>query len=118
MLVGQKKGDTHYEYKNHVKVDQDSKLIVKSIVTNASAHDSQVFADLFDSGDSIVFADSAYTGTELHRQLSKDFKMLGTSKKCFLFIDRVRVFIPKLSLERKTPLFSSLLSVDRGSHLR
>ena len=40
---------------------------------NASVHDSQVFADLLDNGDSIVFADSAYTGAELHRQISKSF---------------------------------------------
>jgi len=33
---------SHYGYKNHIKVDAKSKLIVKHEVTDASVHDSQV----------------------------------------------------------------------------
>jgi len=36
-----KNDETHYGYKNHVKADKDSKLIVKYEVTSAEVHDSQ-----------------------------------------------------------------------------
>ena len=39
-----KKGDEmHFGYKNHVKVDSDSKLILEYAVTSANVHDSSEF---------------------------------------------------------------------------
>ena len=35
-----KNGKNHYEYKNHIKIDQGSKIITKYQVTTASVHDS------------------------------------------------------------------------------
>jgi IS5 family transposase len=54
-----------------VKVDRDSKLIVKHIVTAASVHDSQEFVDLIDSEDKGVWGDSAFVGSELREQVLK-----------------------------------------------
>jgi IS5 family transposase len=60
-----KKGNVNYfGYKNHVKSDSKSKLIVTYKVTSAEVHDSQVIDDLLDEKDKgeDFYADSAYTG--------------------------------------------------------
>lgn len=59
-----KNQETHFGYKNHVKVDAKSKLIVNHITTPASVHDSQVFKQLVDATDKRVLADSAYISEE------------------------------------------------------
>ena len=49
-----KKGEeVHFGYKNHVKVDEKSKLIEKYEVTDASVHDSQKIGDLVEKGDGL-----------------------------------------------------------------
>ena len=55
---------TYYGYKNHVKVDSKSKIIVKYEVTDASVHDSQTLESLLDEkdADEDLFGDSAYRG--------------------------------------------------------
>lgn len=68
-----KKGDeTHFGYKDHVKVDQDSKLIVDFRVSDAAVHDSQVFAEMLDASDCVVYADSAYASKEIHQQIKEE----------------------------------------------
>jgi len=59
-----KNDETHYGYKNHVKVDRKTKLIKKCVVTDASVHDSQAIGDLLDKSDEgkTLYADSAYCG--------------------------------------------------------
>jgi IS5 family transposase len=57
-----KNNETHYGYKDHVKVDVKDKLILKAVITAASVHDSQAFDELIDAGDHVVYADSAYSG--------------------------------------------------------
>ena len=65
-----KKGsDTYYGYKNHVKVDADSKLIVKAETTSANVHDSQVISELVDESDKVLYADSAYDGAAVAEKL-------------------------------------------------
>lgn len=59
-----KNNETHYGYKNHVKADLKSKLIIKSETTPANVHDSQVFTRLLDERDQAVLADSAYHSEE------------------------------------------------------
>ena len=55
-----KKGEeVHFGYKNHVKVDEKSKLIEKYEVTDASVHDSQKIEDLVEKGDGRVHGDIA-----------------------------------------------------------
>ena len=55
-----KNKELHYGYKNHAKVDAESKIITAYEVTAASVHDSQVFLDFITDEDSHVYADSAY----------------------------------------------------------
>ena len=65
-----KKGnDSYYGYKDHVKVDADSKLIVKAETTSANVHDSQVTPHLVDKSDKILYADSAYDGAPVAEKL-------------------------------------------------
>lgn len=59
-----KKRDTfHYGYKNHIKVDKDSKMIVSFSVTDASVHDNNEIAGLIDIRDKKLWADSAYSNS-------------------------------------------------------
>ena len=60
-----KGGETHFGYKDHTKVDAESKLITDYSVTPANVHDSNEFVDFIDETDREVYADSAYTGKDL-----------------------------------------------------
>ena len=60
-----KKGnETHYGYKDHVKVDKESKIIVGYSVTSANVHDIHEFEGIIDSNDREAWLDSAYASEE------------------------------------------------------
>jgi IS5 family transposase len=54
----------YFGYKNHVKQDAGSKIVVKYKVTAANVHDSQATEDLLDENDKgeDLYGDSAYSG--------------------------------------------------------
>lgn len=58
----QKNNVSFYGYKNHVNMDETSKLIIRSTVTDASVHDSQALDEVTSRGDGPTFLDSAYVG--------------------------------------------------------
>lgn len=60
-----KNKETHYGYKDHVKVDADSKIITDYETTPANVHDSNEFTDFLGEEDQVVYADSAYAGKEI-----------------------------------------------------
>ena len=65
-----KRGETYFGYKNHVKVDSDSKLITDYSVTDAAVHDSKRFVGFIKKGeDKNVYADSAYKSKELEEKV-------------------------------------------------
>jgi len=66
-----KNAEVHYGYKNHVKADAKSKLIERYAVTDASVHDSQKLAELVESTDGTVYADSAYRSAEAEAMLAQ-----------------------------------------------
>jgi IS5 family transposase len=66
-----KNNEVHYGWKNHVKADLKTKLIISATTTPASVHDSQVFKDLLDGKDQAVLADSAYHSEEHEAHLIK-----------------------------------------------
>lgn len=68
-----KHGKTFFGYKNHIKVDRKSKLILSSKITSASVHDSQALGALLSKKDSNqkIYADSAYTGIEQEKVIKK-----------------------------------------------
>lgn len=61
-----KNGKSYFGYKNHIQADVKHKIIRDYDVTDASVHDSRVFEELLDEGNSSrdVWADSAYRSEE------------------------------------------------------
>jgi transposase, IS5 family len=74
---------SYFGYKNHIKVDAKSKLIVKYEITDASVHDSQVLENLLDENDADedLYADSAYRGQNQQEIISKKEMNDKTCKK-------------------------------------
>ncbi len=68
-----KNNTTFYGYKNHVKADTKTKLIVDYLVTDASVHDSQALDNLLNEKDAKqeLYADSAYTGEPQENLIKK-----------------------------------------------
>jgi IS5 family transposase len=68
-----KNGVNFYGYKNHVKADTKTKLIIEYVVTEASVHDSQALEDLLNKKDKgqELYADSAYTGDKQEKVIAK-----------------------------------------------
>lgn len=66
-----KNAEVHYGYKNHVKADAKSKLLERYTVTDASVHDSQKLAELVETEDGEVYADSAYRSAEAEAMLAQ-----------------------------------------------
>jgi transposase, IS5 family len=70
-----KNAQAYFGYKNHVNVDQDTKLIECFEVTPASVHDSVVFDQLVDAASNeqgqtrAVYADSAYRSAQREADL-------------------------------------------------
>jgi len=64
-----KNEETYYGYKDHLKVDKDSKIITDFCVTNASVHDSRCMTELIDGNDKEAWLDSAYTGEDLEKEV-------------------------------------------------
>ena len=60
-----KKGnETHFGYKDHAKVDKESKIITDFSVTPANVHDVNEFEGLIDMNDKEAWLDSAYASAE------------------------------------------------------
>ena len=62
--------ETHFGYKDHVKVGEATKFIKEYIVTDASVHDSQPMPKLVEQGDISIKADSAYVGSRCAEALA------------------------------------------------
>jgi IS5 family transposase len=79
-----KKGEeTHFGYKDHVKVDSESKIITAFEVTPANVHDSREICDLIDENDPMAAAGSAYSSREIREKLLRqnpDIKLLICEK--------------------------------------
>jgi len=65
-----KNNETHYGYKDHVKVNVKDKLILKAVITAASVHDSQALDELIEEGGLVVYADSAYKSAAIDAALA------------------------------------------------
>ena len=60
-----KKGnETHYGYKDHVKVDNETKIITDFSVTAASVHDVNEFEGLIDINDREAWLDAGYASAD------------------------------------------------------
>jgi IS5 family transposase len=69
-----KKGaETHFGYKNHVKIDKVSKMITKWRVTAANVNDIEMMLALLDEHDRELWADSGYTKAAYVELLKKHY---------------------------------------------
>jgi len=64
-----KNAQTFYGYKDHIKVNIQTKLIESAVVTAASVHDSQATEGLVRAGDVVMFGDSAYSGEPVREKM-------------------------------------------------
>jgi transposase, IS5 family len=67
-----KNNESFYGYKDHVNVDQDTKLITVWEVTSAQIHDSQILEEVLqppEGGGAEVYADSAYRSNAQEKSL-------------------------------------------------
>jgi IS5 family transposase len=69
-----KNSKNFFGYKNHISVDVKHKLIRRYDVTSANVHDSNIFDELLDPGNTSrdVWADSAYRSQEAIERLKKN----------------------------------------------
>jgi IS5 family transposase len=73
-----KKGnESHFGYKDNVKVDLDSKLITDYAVTTASTSDVKAAEGLFDESDKVAYGDAAYPSLELPAGVENRFSEKG-----------------------------------------
>ena len=98
-----KNKEKHYGYKNHIKIDKQSKIITKYQTTSAEVHDSQELENLIDEKDKIIYGDSAYTGKEvqscipestknrIHEKGYKNRPLTKTQKRSNTAKSRIRV---------------------------
>ena len=69
-----KKGnETHYGYKDHIKVDNKSKIITDYTVTSASVHDVNEFEGLIDITDTEAWLDAGYASEEHVRRIKEKY---------------------------------------------
>ena len=65
-----KKGnESHFGYKDNIKIDADSKLITDYTVTTASINDAKAAEGLFDENDNVAYGDSAYSNMVLPKNV-------------------------------------------------
>lgn len=69
-----KRDKFYYGYKDHIKIDKDSKMIVRYSVTPANVNDGKEMKNLVTADDKVVYADSAYVGQE--KNLPKGVKYI------------------------------------------
>jgi IS5 family transposase len=70
-----KNKERHYGYKDHVKIDVDSKIITKYSTTSANVHDSQEFKNLIEKKkDNAIYGDSAYSGKTIQNAIPSRIK--------------------------------------------
>ena len=76
--MGVKKGGKECNgYKLHIKVDAESKCVVKVITTPANVSDIEMMEPLVDENDRVVYADKGYVGEEERKKIEEKVKGKG-----------------------------------------
>lgn len=66
-----KNGKSHFGYKAHIAVDEDSGLIRQAVLTSADLHDSRMATSLIQGDEGAVYADKAYGSQALRGDLDQ-----------------------------------------------
>ena len=74
-----KKGnESHFGYKDTVKVDLDSKIILDYNITPANTNDVKAAKGIFDQDDKVAYGDAAYPSLELPESVEDRFSKKAT----------------------------------------
>lgn len=115
-------GIAHYGYKNHIKIDAESKIIVDYLATSARVHDSQAIPKLIDEKDNVLYADSAYWGKPVNDALPPNVRNevneRGTKYKPLSEEQRASNFIKSKTRCRVEHIFAFISQTMHGSQLR
>jgi IS5 family transposase len=69
-----KKGDeAHFGYKDTVKIDMESKLIVDYTVTDSATSDVKAAENIFDENDKVAYGDAAYPSLKIPASVVNKF---------------------------------------------
>ena len=68
-----KRGKWYFGYKDHIKADKDSKIIVDYAVTNATTHDNSQVEELLSKDDRIAFMDAGYRSKKKEKEWRKKY---------------------------------------------
>jgi IS5 family transposase len=66
-----KNGKSHFGYKAHIAVDEDSGIIRTAVLTGADVHDSQVATTLIQGDEAAAYGDKAYGSKALREELDR-----------------------------------------------
>jgi IS5 family transposase len=66
-----KNNKSHYGYKGHIAVEEESNIIKKVEFTKASIHDSEMFDNLVDYNEESVLADKGYASKQRRQKLEE-----------------------------------------------
>jgi transposase, IS5 family len=82
-----KNGKTFFGYKNHIKIDNGSKLITSYAITPASVHDSAMLEDLLEENEAgqPLYADSAYSGKNCAKAIEEARMRNCTHEKAYRY---------------------------------
>ena len=73
-----KNNESHFGFKDNVKVDADSKLIIDYTVTTASTSDVKGAKGIFDENDKVAYGDAAYPSLDLPDGVENQFSEKGS----------------------------------------
>jgi len=124
-----KNDETHFGYKDHIKVSAVSNLIEDYTTTPASCHDSIEAPKLTQEGDGDLFADSAYQGEPIARDLAsknitsfihekgtRDHPLTEVQKSTNTIKSSVRVYVEHVFgwLTQHGDLFVRTIGIERA----
>jgi IS5 family transposase len=114
-----KKGnEAHFGYKDNVKVDLDSKLIVEYAVTTASANDLKGADDLLDEKDNVVYGDSAYPSLELPKGVENQISEKGARNRLLTEEQKQNNRLKAKKRCRVEHVFAGMVQMVGGTTLR
>ena len=99
-----KNGKTFFGYKNHIKINNGSKLITFYGVTPASVHDSAMLDDLLDENEAgqPFFGDTAYSGKNCDALIQAAQMVNRTHEKGYRYKKLTKKQIKQNALKSKT----------------
>ncbi len=114
-----KKGnEAHFGYKDSVKVDLDSKVIVDYEVTTASTSDVKAAEGIFDGNDKVAYGDAAYPSLELPEGVENQFSEKAQRNKPLTEEQKARNTEKAKKRCRVEHVFAGIVQMVGGTEIR